>query len=133
MPLRKFAMLCVSCSLAAFSVSLSAHHSFVSQYDVETIIEIEGVVTEVWYQNPHARVYVEIDSEDGEPELWETETYPRNILERRGWRYDDLKEGDTVAVSGRRARDGSNRLQILTIVRPSDGWEGVGYAVDSID
>jgi len=38
-----------------------------------------------------------------------------------------------VAVTGRQARDGGNRLQIITIIRPSDGWEGVGFSVDSID
>lgn len=120
-------LICLGVTLAR------AHHSFLSQYDVDTIMEITGVVTEVWYQNPHARVYVEQTISGNETELWETETYPRNILERRGWKYQDLGVGDVVVVTGRRARDGSNRLQILTIVRPSDGWEGVGYDVDSID
>jgi hypothetical protein len=109
------------------------HHSFVSQYDLERIVEIDGKVTEVWYQNPHARVYVEAVGEDGSPEIWEAETYPRNILDRRGWKHDDLKVGDAVVVTGRRARNGSNRLQMLTIVRPSDGWEGIGFDADSID
>jgi hypothetical protein len=117
---------------AAVSVA-SAHHSFVSQYDPEPILEIDGEVTEVWYQNPHSRVYVETVAEDGSSVLWETETYPRNILDRRGWKYGDLKVGDIVVVTGRRARDGGNRLQIFTIVRPLDGWEGIGYDPDSID
>ena len=97
------------------------HHSFLSQYDAQTVMTLEGIVTEVWYQNPHSRVYVEITNESGEKELWETETYPRNILDRRGWKRQDLQVGDDVRVTGRRARDGGNRLQILTIVRPSDG------------
>jgi DNA/RNA endonuclease YhcR with UshA esterase domain len=111
----------------------SAHHSFVSQYDFEKIVTVEGTVTEVWYQNPHSRVYFEVVAEDGSKELWESETYPRNILDRRGWKYNDLVEGDYVVVTGRLARDGSPRLQMLTIVRPSDGWEGVGFDADSID
>ena len=115
------------------STSLQAHHSFVSQYDVETITTLTGTVTEVWYQNPHSRVYFETTSEQGATELWEAETYPRNILSRRGWQHDDLRVGDDIVVTGRRARDGSNRLQMLSIVRPADGWEGVGYEADSID
>ena len=111
----------------------SAHHSFLAQYDEDTSTRIEGTVTEVWYQNPHARVYVEVTNGDGEIEVWETETYPRNILIRRGWKHDDLRVGDDVVVTGRQARDGGNRLQIITIIRPSDGWEGVGFSVDSID
>lgn len=125
-------LLVVACFGASFAPAYG-HHSFVSQYDLEKIVEIEGRVTEVWYQNPHARVYVETVEEDGSHQLWETETYPRNILDRRGWKYDDLKVGDEVVVTGRRARDGSHRLQMLTIVRPSDGWEGIGFDPDSID
>jgi hypothetical protein len=128
----KFSLALAAFCTLAHSVA-PAHHSFVSQYDIEMIIEVEGKVTEVWYQNPHSRVYVESVSADGTTELWETETYPRNILDRRGWKYGDLNVGDVVVVTGRRARDGGNRLQMFTIVRPSDGWEGVGYDVDSID
>ena len=115
------------------SVPALSHHSFLAQYDVDSRVSIEGVVTEVWYQNPHTRVYVEVINDDGETEVWETETYPRNILLRRGWRHDDLAVGDDVVVTGRRARDGGTRLQIFTITRPSDGWEGVGFSPDSID
>ncbi len=104
-----------------------------AQYNDDTSVRIEGVVTEVWYQNPHARVYVEVTGGDGETVVWETETYPRNILVRRGWRHDDLHVGDDVVVTGRRARDGGKRLQIITITRPSDGWQGIGYNPDSID
>ena len=117
----------------AIMAPVYAHHSFVAHYDTENVMTIEGTVTEVWYQNPHRRVYVETAGENGERALWETETYPRNILDRRGWKHDDLKVGDDVVVTGRRARDGSNRLQMLTIERPSDGWEGVGFSPDSID
>ncbi len=109
------------------------HHSFLAQYNVNEIITITGVVTEVWYQNPHTRVYVEAQNDQGETELWETETFPRNSLVRRGWKHDDLVAGDEVVVTGRQARDGGNRLQVLTINRPSDGWVGVGYDVDSVD
>ena len=126
--LRMLILLGLSVSVPALS-----HHSFLAQYDEDTSFRIEGVVTEVWYQNPHARVYVEVVNDDGETEVWETETYPRNILARRGWRHDDLVVGDDVVVTGRRARDGGNRLQILSITRPSDGWEGIGFSPDSID
>ena len=54
----------------------------------------------------------------------------RSITTRRRWKYDDLVAGDYVVVTGRVAFDGSNRLQLLTIVRPSDGWEGIGCGAD---
>lgn len=110
-----------------------AHHSFLSIYDQDSIETIEGVVTEVWFENPHSRVYIETTDASGNREVWESETYPRNILVRRGWNHNDLKAGDYVVLTGRRARNGSNRVQMLTLTRPSDGWEGIGFAPDSID
>jgi DNA/RNA endonuclease YhcR with UshA esterase domain len=110
-----------------------SHHSIISQYDMDNVVTINGEVTEVWYQNPHSRVYLNVTGDDGEVVLWESETYPRNILHRRGWKQRDLNVGDVVEVTGRMAKDGSPRVQILEITRPADGWEGVGYDPDSID
>lgn len=115
------------------SIPVGAHHSFLSIYDQDSVSTIEGVVTEVWFENPHSRVYIEVTNADGSRTVWESETYPRNILVRRGWNHDDLKVGDEVVLTGRKAKNGSNRMQMLTLVRPSDGWEGIGFAPDSID
>jgi len=115
------------------SIPVGAHHSFLSIYDQDSVSTIEGVVTEVWFENPHSRVYIEVTNVDGSRTVWESETYPRNILVRRGWNHDDLKVGDEVVLTGRKAKNGSNRMQMLTLVRPSDGWEGIGFAPDSID
>lgn len=115
------------------AIPVGAHHSFLSIYDQDSVSTIEGVVTEVWFENPHSRVYIEVTNADGSRTVWESETYPRNILVRRGWNHDDLKVGDEVVLTGRQAKNGSNRMQMLTLVRPSDGWEGIGFAPDSID
>ena len=115
------------------AIPVGAHHSFLSIYDQDSVSTIEGVVTEVWFENPHSRVYIEVTNADGFRTVWESETYPRNILVRRGWNHDDLKVGDEVVLTGRQAKNGSNRMQMLTLVRPSDGWEGIGFAPDSID
>lgn len=48
----------------------------------------------------------------------------------RGWKYDDLVAGDCVVVTGRVTFDGNNRLHLPSIVRPSDGWEGIGYGAN---
>ena len=110
-----------------------SHHSFLAEYNMEETITVTGIVTEVWYQNPHSRVYVKAQNDQGETVLWEMETFPRNILVRRGWKHDDLDEGDEVVVTGRQARDGGYRLQMLTINRPADGWVGVGFDPESVD
>ena len=120
-------------AILALALPAQSHHSFLAAYNMDEVITLTGIVTEVWYQNPHSRVYVEVEDDQGTLALWETETYPRNILVRRGWKHDDLNVGDDVVVTGRQARDGSNRLQMLTINRPSDGWVGVGFDSNSVD
>ena len=119
--------------LSVIAAPVFAHHSFLSIYDQDSLEVIEGVVTEVWFENPHSRVYVESTDSDGNKVVWESETYPRNILVRRGWNHNDLKAGDAVVLTGRQARNGTTRVQMLSITRPSDGWEGIGFAPDSID
>ena len=100
-------------------------------YNYDNIQDIEGVVTEVWYVNPHSRVYFEATDESGETVLWEAETLDRGTMDRRGWKYNDLLEGDEVLVTGRLARDGGPRMQLLRVYRPSDGWVGEGYRSES--
>jgi hypothetical protein len=123
----------ITIMLAAIAMPALAHHSFLSIYDQNAVSTIEGVVTEVWFENPHSRVYIETTNADGSKTVWESETYPRNILVRRGWNHDDLKAGDEVILKGRKAKNGSNRMQMLSLTRPSDGWEGIGFEEDSID
>ena len=119
--------------LSLLAMPLFAHHSFLSIYDQNQVNTVEGVVTEVWFENPHSRVYIEATDADGNKVVWESETYPRNILVRRGWNHNDLKAGDEVVLTGRKAKNGTSRMQMLTLVRPSDGWEGVGFETNSID
>ena len=118
---------------SVITVPVFAHHSFLSIYDQNSVETVEGVVTEVWFENPHSRVYIEATDAGGNKVVWESETYPRNILVRRGWNHNDLKAGDAVILTGRKAKNGSNRMQMLTLVRPSDGWKGIGFESNSID
>jgi hypothetical protein len=110
---------------------VQGHHNNRVLYDYDTIIDIEGVVTEVWYVNPHSRVYVEVTNENGDMELWECDLLDRGTLDRRGWKYNDLVAGDYVVVSGRPARNGSFGLMLTKVFRPSDGWVGEGYRGNS--
>ena len=119
--------------LSILTLPAIAHHSFLSIYDQDRVLTVAGVVTEVWFETPHSRVYVEVSLENGEKEVWESETYPRNILVRRGWNHNDLKAGDEVILKGRQAKNGTTRMQMLSLTRPSDGWEGIGFEENSID
>jgi hypothetical protein len=48
-------------------------------------------------------------------------------LDSGGVKADTLKQGDKVKVTGNPARDaGSNRMRMISIERPSDGWKWDG-------
>ncbi len=110
-----------TCLLVPWHVQ--AHHSWTVGYQVGDIVELEGVVKEIWFASPHTRIIIEVTSEAGESELWEGETWPAGVLTRRGWTYDKVKEGDTIVLVGERAKGTRPGLHIQIIARPSDGWE----------
>ena len=93
-------------ALALSAATLSAHHSFAAQYDVNKPITIEGTITKVEWMSPHVYFYVDVES-DGRVVNYGVENGAPTRLFRQGWQPDTLKIGDTVVVAGSLARDGS--------------------------
>jgi len=91
----------------ALSANTWAHHSFAAEFDAENPLELTGVVIKVEWSNPHTFFYIDVENEDGEYETWAMELGSPNGLMRRGWTRNSLQVGDTVSVTGWRARDGS--------------------------
>jgi hypothetical protein len=111
--------------LLAIGVPVSAHHSFAAVFDAEVPVAATGTVTEVEWMNPHAWIYIDVESEDGEVVNWAFELGSPNGLMRRGWTRKSVQVGDAISITGYRARDGSNRGNVKTIVL-ADGKELTG-------
>lgn len=90
---------------ALLSLPARAHHAFAAEFDRDQPIEFTGTVTKVEWMNPHARIYVDAPDTDGLMANWNLELGSPNGLMRQGWRRDSLKPGDTVTVTGWRARN----------------------------
>jgi len=93
------------CGFLLGSASLAAHHSFAAEYDGNQPVTVTGTVVRIDWQNPHIYVYVDVKGAGGAGDQWKFEGYPPNMLVRQGWKRDGtLKVGDTITVSGWRAR-----------------------------
>jgi hypothetical protein len=89
--------------VVGFQARGETHHSFAAEYDNMLPITLTGVVTKVDWTNPHA--YLHIDVKDaGKVVNWAFEGYPPNTLKRTGFPRDLVKVGDTVTITGWRAR-----------------------------
>jgi hypothetical protein len=80
--------------LAALPGVATAHHSFFGRFDTQTLVELEGEVTEVLWRNPHAYLGVRADGVD-----WEIETSSLTVLKRMGIDAGTIRLGDRIRVA----------------------------------
>ncbi len=85
----------------------SSHHAFSVAFDVNRPVSVEGVITEVKWENPHTWIYMESKRPDGSTEEWRFETQPPNTLRRNGVTAAVLKPGLRVTIKGYGALDRS--------------------------
>jgi hypothetical protein len=84
-------------ALAAWTSRAGAHHSF-SVFDMQTNRELDGVVVEFQWTNPHTWTWIDVTNADGSTTRWGLEGMSPNYLGRRGWSKSTFKPGDKVHV-----------------------------------
>lgn len=99
-----------------FGDTALAHHSFASVFDRDQPVTLEGAVTRVEWLNPHARFFLDAET-DGQVEQWELELASPNGLMRLGWTRNSLAIGERVTVEAFRARDGANHAFVESVTR----------------
>jgi Family of unknown function (DUF6152) len=107
----------VTLPLLAASGALHAHHSFPAVYDAKVRKTITGVVTQMLYQNPHARLYLRVKNDDGTEDIWELETQNTSFLRRGGWLPDSVKPGDHLTIEGNVAYKIEKRLYVQVVTQ----------------
>lgn len=99
-----------------------AHHAFDAEFSRDLPIELAGIVTEVQWSNPHARVLVDVTDETGATVNWNLELMSPNMYMRQGWGKNTLQAGDKVVVTGWRARNDPHVGNVGSI-KKEDGQE----------
>jgi len=89
--------LSVISAAALIAIPVSAHHS-TSAFDAESVVIIEGEVTQVRWINPHASFKLSGTAEGGPDGLWTIEMTAPNVLINQGWRRSSITVGDKVTV-----------------------------------
>jgi len=90
-------MAMVSLGALAAVAPVLAHHSF-TMFDTTKQVTITGTVTSFEWTNPHT--YIEIDAADtgGAVKHWSIELGSPSILQKSGWKFNSLKQGDKTTL-----------------------------------
>jgi Family of unknown function (DUF6152) len=103
---RKLLSLILGVGVLVSAAPVVAHHSVSAEFDTTKTITFSGKVKEVNWGNPHIYTIVEAtDPDSGKPATFRVEGGAPNALFRAGWRKDTLKIGETVKVTGNRAKN----------------------------
>lgn len=114
--------------LIAAATPAIAHHAVSAEFDRNKPITFTGTVKKVDWMNPHIYTHIEAKDASGKTVVYEVEGGAPNSLFRSGWRPDTLKIGETVTVSGSRAKnENSFRVGSATITK-ADGTRVFGGA-----
>ena len=84
--------------------SAQAHHGSSSQFDQSKIVEVDGVVTEIAFVNPHAYVYFDVTDESGQTRNWHCEMRAATLLRRSGWTEEMFSSGTRISIKGTPSR-----------------------------
>lgn len=126
---RRVLVLLAGVVLLAGAGRVFAHHSFTAAYDTTKRVEVEGVVKEFVFRNPHSFVRIDVTNKEGATETYNLEWGSTNDLTAAKYPVTrtTLKAGDRIIAVGEPGRDPVvKRIHLTSIKRPIDGWQWEG-------
>jgi len=95
--------------LGLAAIPLAAHHAFQAEFDETKPVTLSGKVVKMEWINPHSWIHIAVVGQDGKETVWMVEGGSPNIMIRRGFSKESLKEGTELTVQGYQAKSGSYR------------------------
>lgn len=86
-----------------FSQSAYAHHGFSTEFDTNAPVVLTGKITKVELINPHAWIYILVETKGKPGELWMVEGGSPNTLFRAGVTKNTFKVGTVITAKGFRS------------------------------
>ena len=117
MRLRTIWLLGVVVGMALAPVSVSTHHSFSAEFDVNKPVKLQGLVTKIEWRNPQTYFYINVKDEGGKMTNWALEMGAPSALQKQGWTRNTLQIGDEVIVEASLAKDGSNKANASAVYK----------------
>ncbi len=94
-----------------------AHHSF-SAFDMTKEVEVQGVVKQFRWMNPHSALLLTSKDAAGSPVEIYIEMGGPGMLVRNGWLRESVKPGDAIKATIHPMRDGSPGGDLVKVVLP---------------
>ena len=101
--------------------SVSAHHNFRAEFDINSPFSVTGTVTRVEWTNPHTWFYLDAKDEKGVVTNWAMEMGSPNALMRAGWKRTSMNTGDVIAVDGYKSWDRKNTGNARSVILTKTG------------
>jgi hypothetical protein len=106
--------------ILAVPAIVQAHHTQVTFYFMDEVVEVTGVVKRWALVNPHPELVLEVTAENGETS--EMRVYAlgaAGIMTKAGWTRDSLQPGETVTVSGSPSRGDNSSMAGRSVTKSS--------------
>ena len=124
--MRKSLLSLMLAGMLLAAIPLMAHHAISAEFDRNKPIAFTGTVQKVAWMNPHIYTYVDVKQPNGSIITYRVEGGPPNSLYRSGWRSDTLKVGETVSVTGIRAKAETSMNVGTATIKKADGTSVFG-------
>ena len=128
MPYRSLVLVSAALFAVAAAASASAHHSR-SNFDLVTLVELEGTVSQVHWLFPHTWIYLDVEDEQGHVQTWVMEGASPPSIRAAGVTEEHIRPGDRIRMRCHPLKDGSPGC-VSGFVTPMHGDTARGHGVE---